>query len=499
MRKTGADPFQTEHLANGLKSRAVKSMGITVSAQVFKLVLQIISITTLARLLNPTDFGLVAMVTVFTGLIQSLVDGGLSMATIQRKDITHQQVSNLFWINAALGLLLALFSVLIAPAIAALYGEPQLTGIVIALSVTFLMSGISVQHDALLRRQMRFKAIAVIDILSVSGGIGAGIAAAVYGLGYWALVVLSVATAAIQMCSRWLALSWRPSFISRGTGIRPLVAFGLNLTGADFVGYFVSNATPFFVGYIGGAQVAGIFNRAQTLTSMPSRQLMPPVIKVLQPTLSRVADDPIKLRRVITGSVRKIALVTMFFTINMVVMADWIVAVVLGSGWGETVQVFQFLSVFTFVTPITTFTAVTLIAAGAARALLYWRFITLGILLTSLLVGMLWGVSGVIAAFALSGLFVRVPLFLYYSSRHLPVTFKEYVAGLLPILIVATVTATSLVVVRTILEIGNPLLGLAICGFVSACIYLALSLSMRVLRAEIFEIKSLLDPIWRRV
>ena len=265
------------------------------------------------------------------------------------------------------------------------------------------------------------------------------------------------------------------------------------------MGYFVSNATPFFVGFIGGAQVAGIFNRAQTLTSMPSRQLMPPVIKVLQPTLSRVADDPVKLRRVITGSVRKIALVTMFFTINMVVMADWIVAVVLGSGWDDTVQVFQFLSVFTFVTPITTFTAVTLIAAGAARALLYWRFMTLGILLVSLLVGMLWGVSGVIVAFALSGFFIRVPLFLYYSSRHLPVGFKEYAAGLLPIMVVATVTAALLVAVRTILEIDNPLSGLAICGLVCACIYMVLCLSLRSLRVEIFEIKSLLDPIWRRI
>lgn len=472
-------------------------MGITVSAQVFKLVLQIISITTLARLLNPTDFGLVAMVAVFTGLIQSLVDGGLSMATIQRKDITHQQVSNLFWINTALGLLLCLFSILIAPVIAALYGEPQLTGIMIALSITFLMSGISVQHDALLRRQMRFKAIAVIDILSVAGGIGAGVAAAVYGLGYWALVVLSVATATIQMCSRWLALSWWPSFIARGTGIRPLVSFGLNLTGADFVGYFVSNATPFFVGFIGGAQVAGIFNRAQTLTSMPSRQLMPPVIKVLQPTLSRVADDPIKLRRVITGSVRKIALVTMFFTINMVVMADWIVAVVLGSGWDDTVRVFQFLSVFTFVTPITTFTAVALIAAGAARALLYWRFMTLGILLASLLVGMLWGVSGVIAAFALSGFFVRVPLFLYYSSRYLPVSFGEYLTGLAPVLVVATVTALLLVTCRQLCEIGNPLVGVIVFGTVTLCTYLALCFSMPSLRGELSETKELMKPLMK--
>jgi O-antigen/teichoic acid export membrane protein len=498
VKETDTNPFNTEHLTSGLKVRAVKGMGVTVTAQALKLVLQLISITTLARVLNPTDFGLVAMVTVFTGLIQTLVDGGLSMATIQRKEITHEQVSNLFWMNAVAGLLLCLLAVLIAPAIASLYGEPRLTEIVIALSITFLMSGLSVQHDALLRRQMKFMAIAVIDIVSAIAGIIVGITAAVYGVGYWALVIMSITSAAVQMCMRWWSISWRPSFLSRGTGVKPLVSFGLNLTGADFLGYVVSNATPFVVGYLGGAQVAGLFNRAQTLTSMPSRQLLPPVIKVLQPTLSRVADNPVKLRRAIIGIIRKIALITMFVTINMAVMADWIVEILLGAGWEETVQVFQFLSVFTFVTPITTFTAVTLISVGAARQLLYWRCMTLAILVLSLLIGMLWGVPGVIGAFALSGFFVRVPLFLYYSSRYLPVTFGDYISGLAPVFAVATVTALLLVLFRLLCAINNPVFGLVVCGSVAFCIYLVLCCSLRSLRLEVFEVTKLLKPLWRK-
>src|SRR5690606_30509270 len=96
------------HLKTGLKARAIKSVGITLSAQIIKLALQLGSIAILARLLEPEDFGLVAMVTVFTNLALPMMDGGLSMATIQRDRITHAQVSNLFWVNCALGLGLCL-------------------------------------------------------------------------------------------------------------------------------------------------------------------------------------------------------------------------------------------------------------------------------------------------------------------------------------------------------------------------------------------------------
>ncbi len=100
--------FNADHLKTGMKERAVKSAGITLAAQGIKLILQLGSVAILARLLQPSDFGLIAMVTVFTGLALQFMEGGLSMATIQRDQITHAQVSNLFWVNGALGTALCL-------------------------------------------------------------------------------------------------------------------------------------------------------------------------------------------------------------------------------------------------------------------------------------------------------------------------------------------------------------------------------------------------------
>ena len=125
-----------DHLKSGLRERAVKSTGITLFAQGIKLILQIGSIAILARLLEPSDFGLVAMVTVFTGLALQLMEGGLSMATIQRDQVTHAQISNLFWVNSALGIVLFLLGVSISPLVAIIYNEPRLTMVMAALSLT---------------------------------------------------------------------------------------------------------------------------------------------------------------------------------------------------------------------------------------------------------------------------------------------------------------------------------------------------------------------------
>lgn len=490
--------FSTAHLKTGMKERAVKSAGITLAAQGIKLILQLGSVAILARLLQPSDFGLIAMVAVFTGLALQFMEGGLSMATIQRDQITHAQVSNLFWVNGALGAGLCLLGILISPLVATIYDEPRLTMVMAAMSLTFLIGGLSVQHDALLRRQMRFKAITVIDIVSMAAGISAGIAAALGGLGYWALVISTITTLATKTTMRWLSARWVPSMMSRGSGVRPLLGFGANLTGANFIGYIATNLIPFAIGYIGGTQSLGLFNRANMLTSIPSSQMLPPVMNVLQPTLARVARDPERLRRTIMSIMGKLVLGTMFVTLTMAVLADWIVQLFLGSGWNGAVPIFRMLAVFSLVEPIAGFLAVSLVAIGNAKALLRWKAITLSILIVSVGIGSFWGAFGVVAAYALSGVFIRLPGFLYYASQFLPVTFGEFVKALVPSAICALATIAALLVLRQFILIVSPIAGLAVFIVAAAVIYPVLCLLIKPTRRELIETLDLLKLLTSR-
>ena len=465
--------FATDHLKTGLKERAVKSAGITLAAQAIKLILQLGSIAILARLLQPSDFGLIAMVTVFTGLALQFMEGGLSMATIQRDQITHAQVSNLFWVNGALGAALCLLGVLISPLVAIIYDEPRLTLVMAAMSLTFLIGGLSVQHDALLRRQMRFKAISVIDIVSMATGIIAGITAAYKGLEYWALVISPIATFATKTFMRWLIARWVPSMMSRGSGVRPLLGFGANLTGANFIGYIATNITPFAVGYIGGAQSLGFYNRANTLTSIPSSQLLPPVMTVMQSALTRVKDEPERLRNASLSLMTKIAMATMLVTITMFVTADWIVTLFLGDGWSESVEMFRILAISTIVTPITTFTAIIMVAVGEVRALMRWKAITLAILATAIFIGSFGGVMGIVIAHCLSGIFIRMPGFLIYSSRYQPVKASDFFHSLFPVFLSAVATLVVVMLLRNHFTLQGALMSILSFSLISFVLYLS--------------------------
>lgn len=490
--------LNSPHLSTGMKERALKNTAIVLVFQGIKLVLQLVSIAILARLLQPSDFGLMAMVTVFTGLALQLMEGGLSIATIQRDKITHAQVSNLFWVNVALGMCMCALCIIISPLVAIIYDEPRLKLVMVVMSLTYVIAGLSVQHDALLRRQMRFKAVSTIEIVSIGMGVIVAVTVGLMGFGYWALVFSVITTVAIKSIMCWLILRWLPSMISYRSGVRPLLSFGANLTGANFIGYLATNITPLAVGYIGGAQTLGLFNRANMLTSIPSSQVLPPVLRVLEPFLARLSGEQQRLHTAIKSLLAKLVLGTMFVTLAMIVQADLIIVLFLGPGWEDALPIFWMLAIFSLVEPIAGFLAVCLVATGNAKALLRWKAITLVVLIVSVSIGSSWGAIGVVAAYSLSGVFVRLPGFMYYASLFLPITFGELIKALIPSAIAALGTIAALVALRQSNIIDHPTVGLVVFTFAAAAIYLALCLLIKASRYELINILTLLKSLTQR-
>lgn len=346
---------------------------------------------------------------------------------------------------------------------------------------------------------MRFKAIAAIDIFSMAAGIVSAIWFAWKGYGYWALVVLPVVTKFTQTIFRWLITGWRPALITRGTGLRPLLNFGLNLTGANLVGSLVSNLTPFLVGFIGGPLSLGFYNRAHKLTSIPTTQLLPPVMGVMQSALARVANEPECFKKAILSLTGKLALVAMFLTISMAVMSDWLVTVFLGVGWEESVPIFRVLSIFSIVEPIASLLAVSLIATGNARAMFRWKIVTLGILVSSLAVGSMWGVTGVVVAYALSGIALRMPLFVLYVSRFLPVSVKDIAGAIIPVMLCASITLILLYALRSEYQPETAIMGLVMFTPMTVCFYFFTLLIMKGPRAELSDLLRLAQQLFRKV
>ena len=193
-----------------LKERTIRGGAARLASQVATLVVRTGAMVVLARLLDPKDFGLVGMVTAFTGVLSWFRDFGLSAAAVQRADITEDQHSTLFWINVLFGALLAGVTLAAAPAIATFYHEPSLVWVTVVLGTAFLFNAVGIQHSALLQRQMRFTAMAVISLVSLMAGTTVAVAGAAIGYGYWALVASSVMTPLVASIGFWLATGWVP-------------------------------------------------------------------------------------------------------------------------------------------------------------------------------------------------------------------------------------------------------------------------------------------------
>jgi O-antigen/teichoic acid export membrane protein len=487
--------FCTKHLKENLKGRSVRGGAVTITAQAIKFVLRMGSTVVLARLLSPEDYGLIGMATVIVGFVQLFKDLGLSAATVQKAEINHQQVSTLFWINLVVSWIIALVVVGLAPVVAWFYNEPRLSGITLALAINFVFGGLTVQHQALLQRQMRFTSLAKIDIVSMLVGVIAAIAAAWYGLGYWALVVMQIATVITNAIAVWLICSWRPGFVSKDSAIKSMLAFGGNLTGFRLVNYFSRNLDNLLIGRYWGSQQLGLYAKAYQLVLLPIEQINSPVNSVALPTLSSLQSEPEKYRKYYYKAILLITTLGMPIVGFMFASADKVILLMLGKEWLGVVPIFQFLMPAAF---IGTFN----VAAG-------WVYQSLGrtdrqfrigmvmattdILLFSL--GLRWGAIGVAAAYGLSRPFLMV-ISIIYCYRGTFLNVANFFKTISRPIIAAVSAAIALIGINYFLLVDvNLFVGL----FIDLCLYFCFYLSIWIFipggQSEIKEILHILKTL----
>lgn len=339
-----------------LKQRALRGGFAKMCAQAANYTLRIGSLMVMARLLNPRDFGLVGMVTAFTGVLTLFRDFGLSAATVQRVDVSEYQMSTLFWINLLVGAILSLLAVAIAPFAVSFYHEPHLFWVTIAVGTTFLFNAAGVQHSALLQRQMRFTALAMIEVIGWTGYTLIGISLAMAGYGYWALVGATVASPVVVTTCMWLTTRWIPGRPRRGIGLHSMIRFGGGLTLTGLIVYVAYNFEKVLLGRFWGADAVGLYGRAYQLSNIPTDNLNGAVGEVAFSALSRVRNDPPRFKSYFLKAYSLVLALTIPITIAVALFSPELIAVVLGPKWSDAAPIFRLLSptilIFAMINPI---------------------------------------------------------------------------------------------------------------------------------------------------
>ena len=472
----------TDHLLSDLKGRTISGAFITIGAQGAQVVLGLASIMILARLLPPKDFGLFAMVTTVIGYLRVFKDAGLSTATVQREGITHAQVSNLFWINVAVSGAITLILAAGAPVIAWFYREPRLVPITLVLSSTFFLGGLTVQHNALLNRQMRFKAIAFIQVGSLLIGLAVGIAMALLGYNYWALVFSNLITVAATVPLTWFAIPWRPEPPSRQSGIRSLIGFGANMATGGFIYSLAKGADGLLVGRFYGADSIGLYSRASALLNRPMDQFLSPISSVFVPTLSRVQTQPERYRQTFLRVYEAMALVSFLGAGLLLPLARPLTLVVLGGKWEQAAVIFAGLTIAAAYAPLGNASTWLFASQGRGKDSLISSSLSSVIMVASFVVGLPFGPAGVAMAYSVGSLVVGLPVLYYFAGRKGPVTTADLWNGFFRYLPLWAVVFVATCLMRLLFVNSAPLVQLVVCapvGLVAGLILIWLLPPMR--------------------
>ena len=486
-----SEVLSTDHLHADLKGRSVRGGFLTIGSQGTQYLIAFASTVVLARILTPTDFGLVAMVVAVTGLGQAFADLGLSEATIQSQEINHNQVSMLFWINAGIGVILTGVTICLAPVLAWFYKQPSVEEITFVFSLTFLICGLRVQHEAILRRQMRFSALAFRDIVSIFLGVSFSILMALKGARYWALVAQPLITNFAQLVLSWLMVRWIPSLPRRDAEVGSMISFGGNVA----VSYLIINvnrsAGNALVGWYCGAGPLGLYSRAYNLLMLPVRQLSAPVGSVVIPAFSRLQDSPERLARHYLRAIGLMAWIGAPVFGFLFVAAEPVITLVLGAKWEDAAPVFQLLVVSALGHLLLESILWLFISQGQSRRLLKLLIIISPLNICSFAIGLPFGIKGVALSSSLM-LIGMLPWMMSFAFRGTSLTLQGLRRALLhPVLLSLFGISLAMLAQHLFKPVGmlKEFFVLAL-GFASAYLFAA---SIPAVRNEVASFKDLLS------
>jgi PST family polysaccharide transporter len=442
----------------------------------------------LARLLTPQDFGLIAMVTAVTGFVTMFKNMGLSKATVQKAEINHGQISTLFWINVVFSIGVMLVIAALAPAIAWFYGEPRLKWITLALAGAFIFGGLTVQHQALLRRNMCFGSLALIQIISTLAGVVTAIIAAFYGAGYWSLVLMQLATAIAGAIAVWVACGWRPGLPVWCSGVREMLAFGGNLTGSSFLNYFARNADNLLIGKFCGSGSLGLYSKAYGLLMLPLRQIKGPISAVAVPALSRLQNDPETYRRYYYRAISTIAFITMPLVAMLAALSHEIITIVLGKQWADSAIIFKVLAFAAVFQPIWSTLGWIYTSLGQTKRLMRWGLVMVPLIVLSFVIGLPWGALGVATSYTVCFLFlIMVPSF-WYAFRYSPVSLTGLFRAIRCPLVLGLSMYCAMEFLRRSIVVDSSILTVIYCCALGICVFFSGLVVWPRARSEAFNV-----------
>lgn len=338
-----APPGQAGDAPHALREQLAAGVGWTAGAHLAKQAVTLVLQVALARLLAPEQFGLLGMVVVFSGFAALCVDLGFGPALVHAARVDRRLASSVYWLTAAAGLALGALTLAAGPSVAAFYDEPALRALTPLVAAQIALSAFSVVPAALLARELRFRALAAVEVTAslAAGGLAVGLA--LRGHGAAALGAQLACGAGAGAIGLHLAARFRPALRVDLAAVRELVRYGGFLVGHRVFEYWVRNADKMIIGRALGSEALGLYHRAYSTMLLPVSQIGDVAGRVLFPALSRLRFDPARSRALYLRALRGIAVLSFPLMTGIFAVAEEFLIVVFGAPWAGAAPVLRVL------------------------------------------------------------------------------------------------------------------------------------------------------------
>jgi teichuronic acid exporter len=431
----------------------------------------------LARLLEPSAFGLVAMVMVIVTVAKVFTDVGLGGALIQRRRVLPVHFSSVFYFNILVGTVLTLITFFSAPLISEFYENEKLVPIVELMSVMFLITAFSSVQTNILRKDLNYAALTKVNFISALLSGVAGITLAFYGAGVWSLVAQAVSRVVFYNVFIWYASKWFPSFTFSFKALRQLWGYGFRVFLSGLLETVFTRLDIIIIGKLFTPAALGFFQQAKALDGMIVKYSSGSIMAVLFPVLSKVQNDLPRFRHIAIRTLELICFIVFLLLGGMYLVSEELIVVLFTEKWLPAAAYFKILVLSGFAYPISALLVNILKGRGNSKAFLrleIYKKILLGI---NFYVGFLWGIEGYLYGLVIAST-LSAALNIVFASHEIQLPALHFVRPIIVQMALSVVAVISVVHISSYLELNN-ILSVVVKGFLFTFLYFVFSAVFR--------------------
>lgn len=458
-----------------LKKKAASSMIWTTIQKFSKIGIQFISGIILARLLTPFDYGCIGMLMVFMVLAEAFIDGGFGSALIQKKRPTNEDYSTIFWWNVALAILMYIVLYLSAPAISRFYGIPLLCDVLRVQGIILLIYALNLIQRNQLKKQLKFRIIAKVRIVTSVIALIVTIVMAYQGFGVWALVTQNLIGAIIPAVVFWVYTKWRPTWCFSWTSFKELFSFGIFMFFTNIFSKLVSQVQTLLIGRFFDPATLGYYSKAHSTEKLASNTIADVMNSVSYPLYAEVQDERERMQNMIKRMTMTISYITFPLMFTLMLCAKPIFILLYSDRWLDSIPYFQILCIAGLAKCLHSANLQTIAAIGKSKVMFIWSVIKQVAVLVLLVGGLIVdGMIGILAGMVIASwltFFVNIGL----VSKYIGYKWQHQLKDLMPVTIVSVAAAVISYLCGDLLQ-----LGLYTDGIVKFLIYIAIYLGWSV-------------------